>query len=91
MSGSNQFELQKVVSESLAGRTCIFNLASLSYNEIKERSGNYFNPDINVLLEKGNQLNQYRSRKEIFEDIYLGGMPEYISKKWTEKFLNHIF
>ena len=81
MSGSNQFELQKAVSESLAGRTCIFNLASLSYNEIKERSGNYFNPDINVLLEKGNQLNQYRSRKEIFEDIYLGGMPEYISKK----------
>ena len=30
MSGSNQFELQKAVSESLAGRTCIFNLASLS-------------------------------------------------------------
>lgn len=81
MSGSNQFELQKAVSESLAGRTCIFNLASLSYNEINGRSGNYFNPDIDALLEKGKQLNQYRSRKEIFEDIYLGGMPEYISKK----------
>lgn len=81
MSGSNQFELQKAVSESLAGRTCIFNLASLSYNEINGRSGNYFNPDIDALLEKGKQLNQYRSRKEIFEDIYIGGMPEYISKR----------
>ena len=37
LSGSNQYEIKKIVSESLAGRTCIFNLPSLSYNEIKQR------------------------------------------------------
>jgi uncharacterized protein len=35
LSGSNQYELQQAVTESLAGRTCVFNLASLSYNEIQ--------------------------------------------------------
>jgi len=83
LSGSNQFELQEAVTESLAGRTCIFNLASLSYNEIKGRSSSsFFNPDIDVLREKELLLNkEYRSRKQIFEDIYKGGMPEYILNK----------
>ena len=34
ISVSNQYELQDAVTESLAGRTCVFNLSSLSYNEI---------------------------------------------------------
>lgn len=82
LSGSNQFELQKAIAESLAGRTCVFNLSSLSYNEIKQRgSFEAFNPDIEFLRAKEKLLKgTYRSRKEIFEDIYKGGMPEYISK-----------
>ena len=80
LSGSNQFELQDAITESLAGRTCIFNLASLSYNEIKERKKySSFNPEISILKDKGN-IN-HRSRKEIFEDIMLGGMPEYVVNK----------
>ncbi len=80
LSGSNQFELQNAIVESLAGRTCIFNLASLSFNEIKQRDKHsYFNPDIENLRNKEKFLNnEYRSRKEIFEDIMKGGMPEYI-------------
>ena len=81
LSGSNQFELQEAITESLAGRTCVFNLSSLSYNEIKGRkSSSYFNPSIDNLRDKEQLLNgNYRSRKEIFEDIFVGGMPEYIS------------
>lgn len=83
LSGSNQFELKNIVSESLAGRTCIFNLSSLSFNEIKERKEfSFFNPNIEVLKSKEIYLNnEYRSRKEIFEDIFKGGMPEYIINK----------
>ena len=82
LSGSNQYELQQAVTESLAGRTCVFNLASLSYNEIQERkSCNAFNPTIDVLKNKSKLLDDYRSRKDIFECIFLGGMPEYIALK----------
>ena len=83
LSGSNQFELQDAITESLAGRTCIFNLASLSYNEIKKRiDHSSFNPEINILREKEKKLNnKYRSRKEIFLDIMIGGMPEYVVNK----------
>lgn len=83
LSGSNQFELQEAITESLAGRTCVFNLASLSYNEIKQRtSHSSFNPDIAVLREKEKNLNnKYRSRKKIFEDIMIGGMPDYVVNK----------
>lgn len=83
LSGSNQFELQEAITESLAGRTCVFNLASLSYNEIKQRtSHSSFNPDIAVLREKERNLNnEYRSRKKIFEDIMIGGMPDYVVNK----------
>lgn len=83
LSGSNQFELQEAITESLAGRTCVFNLASLSYNEIKQRtSHSSFNPDIAVLREEEKDLNnKYRSRKEIFEDIMIGGMPDYVVNK----------
>lgn len=83
LSGSNQFELQEAITESLAGRTCVFNLASLSYNEIKQRtSHSSFNPDIAILREKERSLNnEYRSRKRIFEDIMIGGMPDYVVNK----------
>lgn len=83
LSGSNQFELQEAIAESLAGRTCVFNLASLSYNEIKQRTfHSSFNPDIAILREKERNLNnEYRSRKKIFEDIMIGGMPDYVVNK----------
>ncbi len=83
LTGSNQFELQETVSESLAGRTVILNMASLSYNEINGKMMySAFNPDINILKEKEkNYKPVYRTRKEIFEDIFKGGMPEYIARK----------
>ena len=80
LTGSNQFELQEAISESLAGRTAILNMSSLSFSEIyKYDSSNEFNPDIKELREKEKQYKaKFRSRREIFEDIFKGGMPEYI-------------
>ncbi|MDO5330061.1 MAG: ATP-binding protein [Bacillota bacterium] len=81
LSGSNQFELQEAISESLAGRTCVFNLSSLSYNEIVRRGSSApFSPSIEVLQRKAANLGETRSRREIFSSIFLGGMPEYIDR-----------
>lgn len=79
LTGSNQFELQEAISDSLAGRTAIFNMTSFSFAEkYNYYEQSYFDPNINVLLEKERKNHKHRSRKEIFEDIYNGGMPEYI-------------
>lgn len=81
LSGSNQFELQEAISESLAGRTCVFNLSSLSYNEIAGRGSHApFSPSLDVLKSKAAKLGETRSRREIFSSIFLGGMPEYIDR-----------
>ena len=81
LTGSNQIDLRKKVGDSLAGRTAILNLSSLSYAEIAGyRKKDEFNPDINILKVKESEGNSvYRTRKQIFEDIYRGGMPEYIA------------
>ena len=34
LTGSNQFELQEAISESLAGRTAVFHMTSFSFSEI---------------------------------------------------------
>ncbi|MBQ8292280.1 MAG: ATP-binding protein [Bacilli bacterium] len=90
LTGSNQFELQEAISESLAGRTAVFNMGSLSFAEIFEYENiSVFNPDIEILKEKENKKHIYRSRKEIFEDIFKGGMPEYIANNINrDRFFN---
>lgn len=52
LTGSNQFELQNMVSESLSGRTAILNMTSLANNELEEIDGNIFNPDLDCLKAK---------------------------------------
>lgn len=82
LTGSNQFELQEAISESLAGRTAVLNMCSLSFGEIYgyEYDGP-FNPDLEVLSKKEKEKHVYRSRKEIFDDIFRGGMPELVALK----------
>ena len=82
LTGSNQTDLRKTIGDSLAGRTAILNMASLSYAEIAGYpSSSLFDPDIEVLKSKELlHVSKHRSRREIFEDIYRGGMPEYIAK-----------
>lgn len=79
LTGSNQFELQAGISESLAGRVAVFNMSSLTQIEALGLSGHPFIPDISLLLEKEkNALVQYKTKIQIFDSIFRGGMPDIV-------------
>ena len=71
LTGSQKFELMKNVSESLAGRISILEMSTLSYAEKKGFSSILFNP-----LKIKNRFTV--TPNEIYEEIFKGGMPEYI-------------
>ena len=80
LTGSSQFELEQGISDSLAGRCAIINMSTFSQAEKYKSPGLLFDPDIKVLLERErNGKIKYRTKKEIFEDIYTGGMPDIIT------------
>lgn len=77
LSGSQNFQLMENITQSLAGRTAIFNLASLSYSELKDAgftferaedlifSGGYpriFDKDIDPAVYFQNYLSTYVER-----------------------------
>ena len=77
LTGSNQFELQDGVSESLAGRTAIINMYSFTQMEKRKISGSLFDVDFNDALEKQKSYKDlYISSKEVFAEIFQGGMPD---------------
>ncbi len=78
LTGSNTHEIREKASETLAGRTAILEVHSLSECEKRKKEGNEFIPDVDILKQKQAELLP-RNRFEVFEEIYLGGMPEY----WT--------
>lgn len=78
LTGSNTHEIREKASETLAGRTAILEVNSLSACEKNQKEGMEFVPDIKVLKQKQDRFS-YQNRFEVFEEIYLGGMPEY----WT--------
>ena len=79
LTGSNQFELREAVSDSLAGRSAILNMASLSNAELLKAEGEAFDPSIDRLIGKSRKNESlYATRKEIFEKIFKGGMPAYV-------------
>lgn len=51
LSGSNNFTLMQNISQSLAGRTAVLNLAPLSINELK--NSDYIEHDVNKLMFNG--------------------------------------
>lgn len=71
ITGSQQFNLMKNASESLAGRVGIVNLNSFTYSEIvKNENKDLFNPD---KLKKAEKIEV----NDLFEIIFKGGMPEF--------------
>lgn len=68
--------MRKNISESLAGRVAVFSMLPLSLNEIDGVVTNPFDPDIELLKEK---RHQNKTMKDIFERIFIGGMPKLIS------------
>ena len=80
LTGSNRFELQQGISDSLAGRCGIIEMSSFSASEIYDYEGNAFNPDISSLIRRERDLNGfYRNKSKIFQDIFMGGMPDIIT------------
>ena len=71
LTGSQKFELMQKVGESLAGRVSILELSSLSYAEKNGFKSKLFIP--NKI-----SANFTVTPKEIFDDIFKGGMPEYV-------------
>jgi hypothetical protein len=77
LTGSNQFELQDGISESLAGRTAIINMSGFTQIEKRKERGALFDADFENLMTKlHNHHGYYRNRQQIFEDIFQGGMPD---------------
>lgn len=82
ITGSSQFELQQSVSDSLAGRCGIIDMSTFSQAEKYGTGAQLFDPDIRSLLQKENETKaKYRTRKQIFEDIFTGGMPDIVTGK----------
>lgn len=77
LSGSNRFELQQGVSDSLAGRCGIVEMNSFSLAEKFEEKNHLFTTDINQLLDYEQNTNRkYKTKSEIFTEIFTGGMPD---------------
>ena len=76
LTGSNTHEIKEKASESLAGRTAIIEVNSFSEIEKNKEEGQAFIPDIEILKSRQDRLRP-KSRYEVFDEIFLGGMPEY--------------
>lgn len=84
MTGSQLFKLMDGVQESLAGRVALLHLSPLSQQEICSRQDGAFTLNINVLADRQKTIPP-TSAPEIFERIFLGGMPALVSKKYQER------
>lgn len=73
LTGSQKFEMMKGISESLAGRVAIFEMSSLSLQEIEGRNNGVFSPEISKLKEI---KYQHKNVDEIYKHIFKGGMPK---------------
>ena len=77
LTGSNQFELQDGISESLAGRTAVINMSGFTQMEKRKQKGAIFDVDFDVLLSKERESSDsYRNVKQVFDDIFQGSMPD---------------
>ena len=77
LTGSNQFELQDGVSESLAGRTAVINMSGFTQMEKRGKEGSLFEVDFEISLRKQREYpHYYKSSIAVFEDIFQGGMPD---------------
>ena len=88
--GSQKFKTMKNVSESLAGRIALFELSSLSFDEINGEDNGQFNPNIEELKKK--KIFPL-SEKEVFRNIFLGGMPKLLTseierERYYEDYIN---
>jgi len=85
MTGSQSFQLMKLAQESLAGRTAILSMSSLSQNEIY---GHGKNVSFEIKLENLQARAKARVKTDtlgIYERIWRGSMPGYVSGKYPNR------
>ena len=75
LAGSQKFRMMQGISESLAGRAAVFDLAGLSAAEIEGRPALTFHPNLTSLRERL-KYGQNKNIHQIYEDIFRGGMPK---------------
>lgn len=78
LTGSQQFNVMKNISESLAGRVGVLSLYSLSLSEITHNASSVFSPNIDELKKK--DVATMLDTKQVFERIYSGGMPSVVTE-----------
>lgn len=82
LTGSQKFVMMKNVSESLAGRVAIFTMLPMSQREIDGHDCVPFVPDIEVLKSR---QSDGKTLKELFERIFLGGLPKLVSDRTMDR------
>lgn len=90
LSGSQKLELMKGISESLAGRVSVTELAGLSLREIKNINFNrHFIPTKNYLLTREKELKPY---DDIWEIIHKGSYPELydVERDWQDYYSSYV-
>lgn len=75
LTGSQKFKMMQNVSESLAGRVAVFDMAGLSSAEIEERPAAPFHPDLESLRERARSC-KIKNIHQIYEEIFRGCMPK---------------
>jgi len=76
LTGSNRFELQQGIADSLAGRCGVIEMASFSQAEKDQREEEVFSPEIKSLQKLDRERSGRRTRREVFQEIFQGGMPD---------------
>ena len=85
LTGSQTFKLMDLTQESLAGRVAILRLPPLSQHEAYGKDDSKpFSIDLTE-LKKRKKTHAPASLNEIYERIWMGGMPGLISGKYTDR------
>lgn len=85
LTGSQAFKLMDLAQESLAGRVAILRLPPLSQHEAYGKDASRpFSVDLNE-LKKRKKTHAPATLDEIYERIWMGGMPGLISGKFTDR------
>lgn len=84
MTGSQLFKLMSGVQESLAGRVALLHLSPLSQQEVYSSQSGAFTLNIDALAVR-QQAIEPATAPEVFNRLFLGGMPALVSKKYKER------
>ena len=84
LTGSQVYHLMRGVQESLAGRVCLLNMSSLSQAEICETPSRPFVVNLDVLMAREKEVQPVET-PELYQRIYNGGMPAFLSGQYTDR------